>query len=393
MAGACDGLGGHRKQLVRGARRRARRGPAAAAGTGGGPGVALRRGDGARGRGGDGLPDIPPWTEAERLVKEKEVLGFFISGHPLERFRDGGGAVRHPHHRHAGRVERAPGDGRGRRHRRSSGRSRRRRARSTPGWCWRTSTAPRRRSSSPTPGPSSTGRSCPDAALLLTGGYSDRDRGEDHAPFIVESARALEELKALGRGGAEPPLAGTRPRPARTRSGRRRRSAPPTRAPRPCILNGATGTGSRCGSGPVASASRRRTTSFGPCAISWAPIPSTTSKRADPDGLSVFAGVREAAARAGAADRGPEADRHRAADRHRGRARGPPGQARNAAGGDLPEPHPHPAGHGRPPSPPPLYAGLPEHHLHRLHRTPRRPPLHGRPRDRRRLGAARAASR
>jgi DNA polymerase III subunit alpha len=37
-----------------------------------------------------------------------------------------------------------------------------------------------------------------DAALLLTGGYSDRDRGEDQAPFIVETARALEELKASG---------------------------------------------------------------------------------------------------------------------------------------------------------------------------------------------------
>ncbi|HEU5040202.1 MAG TPA: hypothetical protein VFT84_05260, partial [Gemmatimonadales bacterium] len=37
-----------------------------------------------------------------------------------------------------------------------------------------------------------------DASLLLTGGYSDRDRGEDHAPFIVESARRLEELKASG---------------------------------------------------------------------------------------------------------------------------------------------------------------------------------------------------
>ena len=30
------------------------------------------------------LPDVPPWTEAERLTREKEVLGFFISGHPLE---------------------------------------------------------------------------------------------------------------------------------------------------------------------------------------------------------------------------------------------------------------------------------------------------------------------
>ena len=37
-----------------------------------------------------------------------------------------------------------------------------------------------------------------DAALLLTGGYSDRDRGEDHAPFIVESARRMDELKTSG---------------------------------------------------------------------------------------------------------------------------------------------------------------------------------------------------
>jgi len=34
------------------------------------------------------LPDVPPWPEAERLAKEKETLGFFISGHPLERFRE-----------------------------------------------------------------------------------------------------------------------------------------------------------------------------------------------------------------------------------------------------------------------------------------------------------------
>jgi DNA polymerase-3 subunit alpha len=38
----------------------------------------------------------------------------------------------------------------------------------------------------------------PDSALLLTGGYSDRDRGEDQAPFIVESARPLDELKSSG---------------------------------------------------------------------------------------------------------------------------------------------------------------------------------------------------
>ena len=33
------------------------------------------------------LPNVPPWTEADRLTREKEILGFYISGHPLEPFR------------------------------------------------------------------------------------------------------------------------------------------------------------------------------------------------------------------------------------------------------------------------------------------------------------------
>jgi DNA polymerase-3 subunit alpha len=37
--------------------------------------------------GGGRLPDAPDWSEGERLAFEKESLGFFISGHPLERFR------------------------------------------------------------------------------------------------------------------------------------------------------------------------------------------------------------------------------------------------------------------------------------------------------------------
>jgi DNA polymerase-3 subunit alpha len=36
----------------------------------------------------DKLPDIPDWDQATRLANEKEVLGFFVSGHPLEKFRD-----------------------------------------------------------------------------------------------------------------------------------------------------------------------------------------------------------------------------------------------------------------------------------------------------------------
>ena len=33
------------------------------------------------------LPMIEPWTESQRLAKEKEILGFYISGHPLENYR------------------------------------------------------------------------------------------------------------------------------------------------------------------------------------------------------------------------------------------------------------------------------------------------------------------
>jgi DNA polymerase-3 subunit alpha len=34
------------------------------------------------------LPNVPAWTEAERLKEEKAVLGFYISGHPLERYHE-----------------------------------------------------------------------------------------------------------------------------------------------------------------------------------------------------------------------------------------------------------------------------------------------------------------
>lgn len=34
------------------------------------------------------LPPVQPWPDTERLQREKEILGFFISGHPLNRVRD-----------------------------------------------------------------------------------------------------------------------------------------------------------------------------------------------------------------------------------------------------------------------------------------------------------------
>ncbi len=37
---------------------------------------------------GERLPEIPDWDEHTRLTNEKEILGFFITGHPLEKYRD-----------------------------------------------------------------------------------------------------------------------------------------------------------------------------------------------------------------------------------------------------------------------------------------------------------------
>ena len=36
----------------------------------------------------DGLPSVPEWDEHTRLQNEKEVLGFFVSGHPLDKYRE-----------------------------------------------------------------------------------------------------------------------------------------------------------------------------------------------------------------------------------------------------------------------------------------------------------------
>ncbi|HUN83499.1 MAG TPA: DNA polymerase III subunit alpha [Terracidiphilus sp.] len=42
----------------------------------------------AHGHGGDDLPHVADWEETERLANEKEVLGFFVSGHPLDKYAE-----------------------------------------------------------------------------------------------------------------------------------------------------------------------------------------------------------------------------------------------------------------------------------------------------------------
>ncbi|MGD0478717.1 MAG: DNA polymerase III subunit alpha [Terracidiphilus sp.] len=42
----------------------------------------------ARGHDADALPPAPDWEETVRLANEKEVLGFFVSGHPLDKYAE-----------------------------------------------------------------------------------------------------------------------------------------------------------------------------------------------------------------------------------------------------------------------------------------------------------------
>ena len=42
----------------------------------------------AHSRDADALPPAPDWEESERLANEKEVLGFFVSGHPLDKYAE-----------------------------------------------------------------------------------------------------------------------------------------------------------------------------------------------------------------------------------------------------------------------------------------------------------------
>jgi len=197
-AGACDSLDGHRKQLIEALEPALGEAQLVQAEREAGQGSLFGEGGGAgRQRGRLELPDVPPWTEAERLAKEKEVLGFFISGHPLGRFREEvelfgtrttatlGEWSEHPVSVAAvvTTVKRQISKKTGKEYARLVLEDFHGTAEAIvfpDAWAKLNQVI------------------VPDSALLLTGGYSDRDRGEDHAPFIVESARPLAELRASG---------------------------------------------------------------------------------------------------------------------------------------------------------------------------------------------------
>jgi DNA polymerase-3 subunit alpha len=198
-AGALDSLGGHRAQLAAAldealgeaqlAQQEREAGQASLFGEG--PAARPRRA---------GLPELPPWSEAERLVKEKEVLGFFISGHPLERFR---AEVEVFGTRTTSTL------GEWSEHQVSIAAVvtvvKRQISKKTGKEYARLTLEDFHGTAEAIVFPDAWSRLNQlireDLPVVLTGGYSARDRGEERAPFVIETARALEELKPSGAIG------------------------------------------------------------------------------------------------------------------------------------------------------------------------------------------------
>ena len=162
-------------------------------------------GDGGRGAGGGHsltLPNVGHLSESERLTREKEILGFYISGHPLEPYRaecelfcsstvsalgtwqEGGMTL--------GVVVTAI----------------KRQVSKKSGAEFARLTVEDFSGSSellvfPEAWAALSDRVRTDVPLLVKGGYSRRDQGADNPTFIVESVQRFEELRVSGQVGVE----------------------------------------------------------------------------------------------------------------------------------------------------------------------------------------------
>ena len=200
-AGAMDGLGGHRAQLTHALDEALREAQLLQQEKEAGQSSLFGDGPEATPRPAPaGLADLPAWSEQERLAKEKEVIGFFISGHPLERFRAEAEvfgsrttATLQEWSEHQvtlaaviTQVKRQISKKTGKEYARLILEDFHGTAEAIvfpDAWAKLNSVIRE------------------DLAVLLTGGYSARDRGEERAPFVIESARPLEDLKASGALG------------------------------------------------------------------------------------------------------------------------------------------------------------------------------------------------
>jgi len=82
-AGAFDRIGGHRSQLLEALDRAMSAGAAAHADRRSGQKGLFEEEEETEAAAEAGLPDVAPWSQREQLAFEKEVLGFYLSSHPL----------------------------------------------------------------------------------------------------------------------------------------------------------------------------------------------------------------------------------------------------------------------------------------------------------------------
>ncbi|MEM7248465.1 MAG: DNA polymerase III subunit alpha [Acidobacteriota bacterium] len=87
-AGALDSLGGKRAALIAGLESACDEAAAAQADRSVGQGSLFSDDDFGDDSSPRMLPEVPEWREDDRLRREKEVLGFYVSGHPLEKHRE-----------------------------------------------------------------------------------------------------------------------------------------------------------------------------------------------------------------------------------------------------------------------------------------------------------------
>jgi DNA polymerase-3 subunit alpha len=87
-AGAFDSLGGHRAQLIAALDRAVELGQQATRDrlTGQGGLFATLKQEASPSD--DALPEVPEWPEKDKLTGEKEMLGFYVTGHPLNAYRE-----------------------------------------------------------------------------------------------------------------------------------------------------------------------------------------------------------------------------------------------------------------------------------------------------------------
>ncbi|HZN58635.1 MAG TPA: DNA polymerase III subunit alpha, partial [Planctomycetota bacterium] len=156
------------------------------------------------------LPNLAPLTESERLTKEKEILGFYISGHPLEPFRAECELFASHTVSQLGRWEEGPV---------AIGAvvtSVKKQISKRTGAEFARLTVEDFSGSSeilvfPEAWAALSHRVLTDIPMLIKGGYSRRDQGGDNPTFIVETVQRFEELRVSGQVAVSIELAPTPP--------------------------------------------------------------------------------------------------------------------------------------------------------------------------------------